>query len=61
MGTHFPGNLCKESNTKNGPIFSLSQEMLFRPRNPSMHNVIDWSNIHQKSCGVHTARFLMYV
>ena len=28
MGTHFPGNLFKESNTKNGPIFSLPQEML---------------------------------
>ena len=29
--------------------------------NPFMHNVVKWPNILQKSCGVHTARFLKYV
>ena len=29
--------------------------------NPFVHNVVKWSNILQKSCGVHTARFLKYV
>ena len=26
-----------------------------------MHNAAKWQNILQKSCGVHTARFLKYV
>ena len=26
-----------------------------------MHNVVKWPSILQKSCGVHTARFLKYV
>ena len=26
-----------------------------------MHNVVKWPKILQKSCGVHTARFLNYV
>ena len=26
-----------------------------------MDNVVKWPNILQKSCGVHTARFLKYV
>ena len=29
--------------------------------NPFMHNVVKWSNILSKPCGVHTARFLKYV
>ena len=29
--------------------------------NPFMHNVVKWPNILQKSCDVHTARFLKYV
>ena len=28
---------------------------------PFMHNVEKWSNVHQESCSVNTARFLMYV
>ena len=26
-----------------------------------MHHVVKWPNVLQKSCGVHTARFLKYV
>ena len=29
--------------------------------NPFMHNIVKWPNILQKSCSVHTARFLKYV
>ena len=29
--------------------------------NPFMHNVVKWSKMLLKSCGVNTARFLKYV
>ena len=35
--------------------------MLRQKLNPFMHNVVKWPSILQKSCGVHTARFLKYV
>ena len=40
----------------------MDKELIdIRDINPFMHNVVKWSKILSKSCGVNTARFLKYV